>query len=93
MASSTGDRVRGDELRSERTERARRGRCHVLLGAAAVGDQRIGLQMRRDLLQDRLGLPDRYRDEHDVGLRGSGGCLADDLVDHAQGKRALEVRT
>ena len=62
------DRVRRHETRKRGAERAARRSDHVLLGAAGVGDDRRGSQMRRDRGEQRRHFADRRGQQHEGGV-------------------------
>jgi hypothetical protein len=55
------------ELVDAIAQRGARGRHHVGLGAAGVGDDRLRLQVRQQRREDRACLCDRRRQQHEVG--------------------------
>ena len=85
-----GDRVRRHHV-GERTAQvaAQRG-DHVTLGAAGVGHHRAGAQVRRHRGEDRVGLPHRRGEQHQVGAVERIRPALGDLVDDAERARALE---
>ena len=64
-----GDRVRRDEAREGRAEPRPRLFDDVALGAADVGDDRVGRQLRRQLREDLAHRADRRRDDDHFGPR------------------------
>ena len=86
-----GDRMRRHEAREMPGQEAARVRDHVALGAAAVGDDRMRRQMRRDLRHDRGHLADRRREQHEIGILHRERRVLRRLVDHAELERRREI--
>jgi hypothetical protein len=87
------DRMARHELADPRAERRARGRDHVGLGAARIGDDRADVEVRRDALEQRLRLRDRRREQHEVRAgerRAQPGVIREGYgaVDHTERQRA-----
>ena len=86
-----GDRMRRDQMHALRDMR-RHVLEHLALDRADVGDDRAGLERRRDLGRDRPARADRNADDDEVGvLRGLGVGL-DHLIRDAELDHALACR-
>ena len=85
-----GNRVCRDHVGQHGTEVAMHGVDHVALGAAGIGDDRAWFEVRRHRREDRIGLSDRRREQHQIGAVERARPLVGDLVDHAERARTLE---
>jgi hypothetical protein len=86
----TGYRMAGYELPHFVTERCAGRRNNVGLGAAAVGDDRMWLQMRRQRFHHRRHLAHRHAEQDQIGpveRRRPVGC---DYIDHPKPQRLLQ---
>src|SRR6266853_456087 len=66
-------------------------RDHVLLGAARVGDDGLGTDERRDGAHHRSHLPDRHREQREIGVREGRAVERAGGVDYFQIERAPDV--
>ncbi|MNT12195.1 hypothetical protein D3C72_1471150 [compost metagenome] len=81
---AASDRVAGHELPHLATEGRTRGRHHVALRAARIGDDGARLQVRRDGCQDGARLRHGRGQQHQVGAMQGLRHVAADGVDDAK---------
>ena len=87
-----GNGMGGNEAGEAPGQMAPRVGDDVALGAAGVGHHRLRREMRRDPAHDGGHLPDRRREQHEIGALDRERGIARRLVDHAQLERGGEVR-
>src|SRR6266705_1065467 len=85
------DRMPRNETRKRGFQLAPGERDHVLLGAARVGDDGLGPEQRRDGAHHRPHLPDRHREQREVGVREGRAVERTGGVDYFQIERAPDI--